>query len=204
MKSLVFGLVLVLAGCASQPGTPVVTETVFDSTLPEYAAWGFQGRVSLVRGEQGWHARMRWDETAGSFHLSLAGPFGQGAMQIDGDTDGMVRLQTADGQEYVARDADALVMSATGWQLPVTGLRYWVRGVPAPGGEARFTTSTQGRLERLQQDGWDISYNRYQALAGRDWPTRIHLETTDIAVTLVVDEWNITAPAVPPAPDPEP
>lgn len=138
---------------------------------------------------------MRWDEAAGSYRLNLAGPLGQGAMQINGDTAGMVRLQTADGQQYATRDADALVMSVTGWQLPVTGLRYWVRGIPAPGGEARFTTDEQGRLVRLEQDGWDISYNRYQALAGRDWPTRMRLETADISVTLVVDEWTVSPPA---------
>ena len=198
MKPFIFGLILVLAGCASQPRSPVVPATVFDPVISQYTAWGFQGRVSLVRGEQGWHAGMRWDEAAGSFHLNLAGPFGQGAMQIDGDMAGMVRLQTADGQHYAARDADALVMSATGWQLPVTGLRYWVRGVPAPGGEARYTTDEQGRLVRMQQDGWDINYHRYQAHAGRDWPTRMHLKTADISVTLVVDEWTVSPPVTQP------
>ena len=195
MKPFLFGVFLVLAGCASQPRSPDVPATVFDPAIPEYAAWGLRGRVSLVRGEQGWHAGMRWDEAAGSYRLNLAGPLGQGAMQIDGDTAGMVRLQTADGQQYANRDADALVMSVTGWQLPVTGLRYWVRGIPAPGGEARFTTDEQGRLVRLEQDGWDISYNRFQALAGRDWPTRMRLETADISVTLVVDEWTVSPPA---------
>lgn len=196
MKKFLFGVFLVLAGCASQPRLPVEPATVFDAAIPEYAAWGLRGRVSLVRGEQGWHAGMRWDEAAGSYHLNLAGPLGQGAVQIDGDTTaGMVRLQTADGQEYATRDADALVMSVTGWQLPVTGLRYWVRGIPAPGGEARFTTDEQGRLVRLEQDGWDIRYNRYQALAGHDWPTRMRLKTEDISVTLVVDEWTVSLPA---------
>lgn len=193
------GLILVLAGCASQPRSPLEPATVFDPAIPEYAAWTFRGRVSLVRGEQGWHAGMNWHETAGHYRLNLAGPLGQGALQINGDVNGMARLQTADGRHYAARDADALVMSVTGWQLPVTGLRYWVRGIPAPGEDAGIATDSQGRLARLEQSGWDITYNRYQALAGRDWPVRMRLEAADISVTLVVDEWTVSPPVAQPA-----
>ena len=72
------GLILVLAGCATQPRSALEPATVFDATIPEYAAWTFRGRVSLVRGEQGWHAGMNWHETAGHYRLNLAGPLGQG------------------------------------------------------------------------------------------------------------------------------
>lgn len=198
MKFPVFGLVLVLAGCATRPVPPAPTPA-FDPELPEYAAWSIRGRVSLVRGEQGWHAGMNWQETAGHYRLDLAGPLGQGALQISGAVEGMVRLQTADGRQYAATDADALVLSATGWQLPVTGLRYWVRGVPAPGVDAGITTDNRGRLARLQQSGWEITYNRYRALAGRDWPTRMRLEAADVSVTLVVDEWTVIPPPTQPA-----
>ena len=195
MKALVFGILLVLAGCASQPVPPPKPATEFDPALPDYAAWSLRGRVSLVHGEQGWHAGMNWQETAGHYRLDLSGPLGQGALQITGAVDGMSRLQTANGEQYTARDADALVLTVTGWQLPVSGLRFWVRGIPAPGGDATMTTDDRGRLARLRQSGWDITYSRYQAAAGRDWPSRMRLEDTDISVTLIVDEWNITPPA---------
>lgn len=197
------GLVLALAGCASQPEAPPAAAAVFDPVIPDYASWGFRGRVSLVREEQGWHAGMNWHESAGRYRLNLTGPLGQGALQVSGAVDGTVRLQTGEGRQYAARDADALVLSVTGWQLPVTGLRYWVRGIPAPGGDAGFTTDNQGRLARLEQSGWDITYTRYQAVAGRDWPTRMRLEAADISVTLIVDEWAVSPPlASPPGPVP--
>jgi outer membrane lipoprotein LolB len=198
VKPFFFGLVLVLAGCASQPGPPVAA-TAFDPELPEYSAWSIRGRVSLVRGEQGWHARMNWHEAAGHYRLNLSGPLGQGALQISGAVDGMVRLQTADGRQYAAADADALVLSVTGWQLPVTELRYWVRGVPVPGEDAGMTADGQGRLARLQQSGWDITYNRYREHVGRGWPTRMRLEAADISVTLVIDEWTVSPPVTQPA-----
>jgi outer membrane lipoprotein LolB len=195
VKSLLFALFLVLTGCATRPVPPGGAAAAFSPALPEFDAWSFRGRVSLVRGEEGWHAGMRWIETAGHYRLDLAGPLGQGAVRIDGLVDGHVQLQTADGQRHVARDADALVHSATGWELPVNGLRYWVRGVPAPGAESLLTVDDRGRLAGLEQAGWDIRYTRYETLEGRDWPTRVRLEAADLSVTLVVDEWTFEPPA---------
>jgi outer membrane lipoprotein LolB len=133
---------------------------------------------------------MNWRENAGHYRLDLSGPLGQGAVRIEGD-DTSVRLQTADGRDYVAQDADALVQKVTGWQFPVAGIRYWVRGVPVPGEQAVITTDAGGRLIHLVQSGWDIRYDRFQDLEGRAWPTRLRLTADDINVRLVVDEWTL-------------
>ncbi|MGD2113070.1 MAG: lipoprotein insertase outer membrane protein LolB, partial [Gammaproteobacteria bacterium] len=174
MKPLLGGLVLalLLAGCA---GRPVLdTDRATPAAMPpvtEYPVWRLRGRTSLVRGEQGWHAGMHWSEADGHYRLNLSGPLGQGAVQIDGEADGIIRLQTADGVEYTAQDVDTLVEAVTGWRFPVSGIRYWVRGVPAPGPFVRADRDASGRLEHLLQDGWDIRYSRYRTVAGRDWPT---------------------------------
>jgi outer membrane lipoprotein LolB len=182
-------LLLALAACATQ--TPRgATPTALDLSSPRFAIWQIRGRVSLIKGEQGWHASLNWREDSGRYRLDLSGPLGQGAVRIEGD-DTSVRLQTADGRDFVAQDADALVRQVTGWEFPVTGIRYWVRGVPVPGEQAVITTDTGGRLIHLVQSGWDIHYDRFQDLEGRAWPTRLRLTADDINVRLVVDEWTL-------------
>lgn len=184
--------VLYLAGCATAPVDS--GKRAFPGPgIEAYPVWQFKGRVSLIQGEQGWHASLNWREASGRYRLNLAGPMGQAAMQLDGDRDG-VRLRTANGEERSAQDADALVKSATGWQFPVAGIRYWVRGVPAPAAEAaQVSTDEYGRLARLQQSGWDIRYSRFKHVAGRDWPTRMQLVAGDISVRLVIDEWQLSS-----------
>ena len=168
---------MLLGGCAAVP--PAGT------TLPpaELDTWHFNGRISLTRGEEGWHAGLTWQEHAGSYRLEIAGPLGQGAFQLTGDAEGVL-LVDAQARSYTARDADALLAHVTGWVLPVSGLRYWVRGVPAPGREARASRDAQGRLAQLQQDGWNISYSRYQTVDGASWPEKMRLEREDIVVRL--------------------
>ena len=186
-----YGLLLLLAvaGCATRQAREVAPTTL-DLSSPRYAIWQIRGRVSLIKGEQGWHASLNWREDAGRYRLDLSGPLGQGALRIEGDETG-VRLQTADGHDYIARDADVLVRTVTGWQFPVAGIRYWVRGVPVPGVPAAVNTDAGGRLVHLVQSGWEIRYDRFQDLDGRAWPTRLRLTADDISVVLVVDEWTL-------------
>jgi outer membrane lipoprotein LolB len=199
-------LLLALAGCASHPPREA-TPTALDLSSPRFAIWEIRGRVSLIKGEQGWHASLNWREDAGRYRLDLSGPLGQGAVRVQGDDAGVL-LQTADGRDYVAQDADALVQKVTGWQFPVTGIRYWVRGVPVPGEQAVVESDDSGRLVHLVQSGWDIRYDRFQDLEGRAWPTRLRLTADDLSVRLVVDEWTLgdaTAGAPPKATsDPSP
>lgn len=189
VRSLALSLLLTLAGCATQQAREAAP-TAFDLASPQYAHWQIKGRVSLSKDKQGWHASLDWHEDAGHYRLNLSGPLGQGAVRIEGDSAG-VRLQTADGREYVAQDVDTLVQSVTGWRFPVAGIRYWVRGVPVPGKVAMITTDSNGRLVRLVQSGWDITYDRFEDLGGRAWPTRMNMSTKDIRVRLVVDEWTL-------------
>jgi outer membrane lipoprotein LolB len=198
VKSLPGGLVLAMlvAGCATRPvldSPQPVPGAQFD--VAQYPLWELRGRVSLVQGGQGWHAGMHWHEADGHYRLNLSGPLGQGAVRIEGQAGGLVRVQTADGREYTARNADALIEATTGWRLPVSGIRYWVRGVPAPGAQARESRDPRGRLAQLAQAGWEIHYTGYEPLAGRDWPTRLQMDRPDVSVKVVVDEWQVSRTA---------
>jgi outer membrane lipoprotein LolB len=185
-------LLLALTACATPPAREP-SPTVLDLASPRYSNWQIRGRVSLVKGDQGWHANLNWRENAGRYQLDLSGPLGQGAVRLEGDAAG-VRLRTANGHDYVAEDADALVQAATGWQLPVAGIRYWVRGVPVPGRPALVETDADRRLVSLTQSGWKIRYERFQDVDGRAWPTRMQLTTDDLSVRLVVDDWTLGSP----------
>lgn len=179
--------VLLLAGCAT---TPLLERGQSAAALD---GWQLMGRVSLTRGEEGWHASLNWQQQGEHFYLKISGPLGQGGFQLNGDDRGVV-LVDADGKTFAAEDADVLLLQVTGWQLPITGLRYWIRGLPAPGaGEAQTRKDDSGRLNRLVQAGWTINYNRYQIVDDISLPDKLQLLRDDIAVRIVVDKWELGA-----------
>ena len=191
MKSLAVLLaVLLLAGCTT---TPAPRGSQSAATM---SVWQFNGRVSLTRGEEGWHAGLHWQEQAGRFYLRVSGPLGQGGFQLNGDARGVV-LVDADGQSFAAQDEDALLVQVTGWQLPVRGLRYWIRGLPEPAaGRAQVTRDEAGQLLRLEQSGWTVNYQRYQLVGDVLLPAKLQLLHADIAVRIIIDQWELDDVAV--------
>jgi outer membrane lipoprotein LolB len=157
---------------------------------PDWTAWRLTGRISVHYGEEGWHAGLVWRQSPETFDLRLQGPLGQGALLLQGDGD-RVALQDARGQRDTAGDAETLMRQHLGWELPVSGLRYWVRGEAQPGPTAQWQRDVEGRPEQLIQSGWRIDYSRYQpAPGGGTLPGRIDFERPDLQARLIIDRWE--------------
>jgi outer membrane lipoprotein LolB len=187
-------LVLLLSGCAAVP--PALPPGVESMTAAERAAithWHIQGRISLTRGEQGWHAGLDWETRPERYRLQVSGPLGQGALLLTGD-DGGVTLVDGEGRLYRAADAEGLMLQVAGWRLPVSGMQYWVRGLVAPDAPFETTRDARGRPLELLQSGWKISYQRYQEVAGTAWPAKIRMEHDELTVRLVIDQWQLEQP----------
>ena len=48
-------------------------------------------------------------------------------------------LQTSDGKRYNAASPEQLLAEQWGFHLPVSNMKYWVRGLPVPGIPATTT-----------------------------------------------------------------
>ena len=179
-----FFSILLLTACAV---TPPLKST---RSAAEFTDWQLHGRIALNRGDQGWHASLLWQEQADGYQLKLSGPLGQGGFQLAGDAHGVV-LVDAEGHSSFARDGDALLLQATGWHLPVVGMRYWVRGLPVPDIEAIPVYDESGHLSRLEQSGWVINYQKYQLVEGAAVPSKMQLARDDVSVRLVIKQWQL-------------
>lgn len=177
-------LILLLSACAA---TPLLKSS---RSAAEFSHWQLHGRIALTHGDQGWHASLLWLQQADVYQLKISGPLGQGGFQLAGDEAGVV-LVDAEGHTSYAHDGDALLLQATGWQLPVVGLRYWVRGLPVPDAEATRVYDESGHLSRLEQSGWIINYQRYQLVDGAAMPSKLQLARDDISVRLVISQWQL-------------
>ena len=179
---------MLLAGCAATP-TGENTGQYAGRSPAAISDWQLTGRFSLTRQEQGWHAGLFWQEQGDQFQLKISGPLGQGALRLRGDASGVL-LEQSNGQTLAARDAETLLFDATGWQLPVSGLRYWIRGLVVPASHALASRDAQGQLTRLEQSGWVITYHRFELIDGVYWPVKLRLAREDISVRLVIDQWQ--------------
>jgi outer membrane biogenesis lipoprotein LolB len=73
----------------------------------------------------------------------------------------------------------------------VTGLSYWVQGVPREGAPFVVEPGDAGAPGLLRQDGWTVVYNAFAA--DRDGvlrPSRMTLSYADVELRLVIDAWQ--------------
>ncbi|MCG5511648.1 lipoprotein insertase outer membrane protein LolB [Ectothiorhodospira shaposhnikovii] len=187
---------LLLTACAVRPPVPVDDrEQAWRERVQLLSAqdeWTLSGRIALFLENEQWNAHLRWRQRGDDYDIQLFGPFGRHAATLEGNATG-VTLRNAEGDVYQDRDVDRLVHQALGWQLPVSGLRYWVLGIPSHDRLEGRTLDSAGRAQRLLQSGWDVGYDRYaEAVGPAPLPDRMRLEFDDIRVRLVVDDWQMT------------
>ncbi len=175
-------LILLLTGCAT---APVAVQRSVQADTP----FAFNGRVSVKHGEQRDSAGLRWVHRAAEDEILLLAPLGQTVARIHRDAQNATL--EASGKHYAAQDMQTLMQQVLGWQLPLSGLRYWIAALPAPEGEFQIEQNANGQMSLLRQQGWEIVYTRYAA-DGRDaLPLRLTLKRDGMEVLLLIDEWEV-------------
>lgn len=191
-------LSLLLAACAAGPVAPGGdSDTLWQAHRAEAAAvqaWNLSGRIAILTGEEGWHASIAWRQQGEAYRLRLTAPLGQGTVMLDGAGE-RVTLRTSEGESVSDADAEALLYRQLGWRVPVAALRYWVRGIPAPGGAEAVVLNDAGRLERLNQRNWQVRLYDYAVVDGVALPGKVFVENHKARVRLVIDRWELTGVA---------
>ena len=190
-------LALSLAGCTTLREQPnALNQTVSwqerKIALEQLQIWDISA-VMAVRthaGSEGGTANLKWQQRNQDYSLLLYGPLGADATKIYGRP-GHVSLETADGKKFEASSPELLLAQQTGWQLPVSDLYYWIRGLPAQGSPRRMQWDSSHRLIHLNQSGWTIDYLRYSAVHQIDVPTKLTLENLRLKIKIIINQWQI-------------
>jgi outer membrane lipoprotein LolB len=190
------GLLVALVACTSLQRLPA--DWALDAREQKLMAitqWHMSGKLGVRAPHDSASLYVDWRQADDAYEIQLSGPMGQGGGSISGDAAG-VSLHR-DGQVRRAASAEALVQQAFGWQLPMGALRYWVRGLPAPGltSRAALERNAQGLLVSQEQAGWVLEYSHYKLVQGQALPGKLKAESTRLGLRLVliVNDWKLEA-----------
>ncbi len=173
-----------LNGCTSLPhgdgdapgAMPATTDVPFHA----------QGRFSAQYEKDAFAAHFDWRHAPGADTIEFVSPLGATVARLTraGET---ITVSQDDDPSHVQQAAnwEALTTKVFGFPLPVAGLAYWLRGVPAPDAPAAVTRDAGGRLDNLRQQGWAVQYG-YATTAARE-PERLDVrygETIGLRIKL--------------------
>ena len=186
---------LLLTGCQSiaPPAGENPSWTRQRTQLLDMQQWQLRGRVNVRYYDESHTPRIQWQQNAERYHIRLWGTFNAGNTEIDGRP-GLVTLEQ-DGEVLSAESPEDLILEQLGYELPVSHLEYWIKGVPAPVGEAQLAFNELNQLTSLQQDGWSVLYSDMRQYEQFSLPRRVDVsrQTGDVRLRFVGLDWTVTA-----------
>ena len=194
----VFAVVtLICVSCSTMPPARV-SDAVLDQrwhahrqSLQHIAGWRVTGRVAVHTPDNGWNASVLWDQIdASRYTVKFSGPFRQGvaALQVTPDN---VTLSVPDRPVMVAGNAETLLRTELGWEIPMNALRFWMVGLPANDSSFAAEFDNDGRLTQLTQSGWRTDYQRYVSVDNMTLPARMQITNGEVKLRFIIDRWSV-------------
>ena len=177
-----------LAACttlAPLPAAPPASQAL----IP---AFQIVGRISVRHDNDGFSGNLSWRHSPANDEFVLLSPLGQGVARITQNAQG-VTLETADGKVLHAHDAETLTEQALGFRLPLSGLPNWVQA-QLVGNDAKLRYHTDGTLDSLTEQGWQIEYLSYRPIGTLLLPGKVFMENAELKLRLIIDDWQVPAP----------
>lgn len=187
-------IVLLLVGCSGldRRETSSSTWELHHLQMQQLQRWTVSGKMALRTSDASESASLVWQQVEQDTQVQLSGPLGLGATTIHSDGQ---QLEVQRGEESRMLDIstpDAIALN-TGWDLPLHALAYWLKGIPAPDYDTQkleLDPHTE-LLQTLQQDNWEISYERYEQFHGFILPTRVQMKRGATRAKVVITQWQV-------------
>ncbi len=192
---------LLLSSCAARMDIPVNEDWERRSqVLHSLQAWDFTGRIGVRDENESQSSRIRWQQRGDNYVINLWGTLNIGATEIIGSPD-QVRLQQEGEAPLITDTPEQLIHEQLGYELPVSNLNYWIKGIPAPGSTATPIFNEDNQLISLLQSGWQIDYLGYTNYGIEALPTQVRMQKPPLRLDFVRLSWTLQGPELSAAQD---
>jgi len=188
-------LLILLAFLVACSEAPVRPDRDIDLDLQnqreQIKSWKLNGRLSITSERESGTVTFHWSQDDEAYLMSFNAPLGQGTFALRGGEEDGVYLLTAENKILHADNAETILQQTVGWHVPVSGFRYWVRGLQEPGVDmTNQQVDEQGRITEMQQADWSISIKRYMDVDGLDLPAKIFMHNDHVKLKLIIQTWD--------------
>ena len=190
-------LLFLLAFLVACSETPLRPDRDIDLDLQnqreQIQSWDLKGRLSLTSEKESGTVTFHWTQDHERYLMHFIAPLGQGTYALRGGEADGVYLLTAKNTVLHADNAETLMKQSVGWHVPISGFRYWVRGLPEPGEDLTDQQfDDQGRVVEMQQADWHVRIKRYMNADGVDLPAKIFMHNDHFKLKLIIQTWDTT------------
>lgn len=135
--------------------------------------------------------RIQWQQQGEEYLIRLWGTFNAGNTRISGGAHRVTLEQK--GDVHTASSPEDLILEYLGYELPVSYLRYWVRGLPVADSAAELQFNSLNQLVGFTQEGWIVSYEDLRQYGEVNLPRRVEVSypEREIRLRFIGLAWNL-------------
>lgn len=196
-RFILLGLLSMLTACASSPAPKATPSDAYphwqahQARLNAITHWQVSGRIFMQTQDDGFSSQIDWVNRDQIYQIRFTAPMGQGVYDLQGEP-GKVSMTMPNNQTETASNPESLMQKTLGVSLPVSGLSYWLRGLPNPANSSRdILLDTHERLIRLEQQGWKIIISRYRQQGDIYLPDKLIMENKHVKIKMALKDWRI-------------
>lgn len=186
---LLLALLVACAPMSPRPDAvgPSTSQDAREAALAGQPDWAFSGRLAISQGSDGGNARIAWRQNGQDFDIRLSAPITRQGWRLRSQG-GVATLEGLEGGVRRGTDAEAMLLEATGWRIPVAAMAAWVRGARAAG-PSQLSFDARGLPEILQQGGWTVEYRGWVEQSPA-LPAKVFVRRDEASIRLVVEDWE--------------
>lgn len=191
-SGFLLALAILVSACNIAPRAEQNSDWVRQrNQLQQLEAWQLSGRVNVRYDNESHTPRIQWTQEGVEYQIRLWGTFNAGNTMINGRP-GYVTLEN-NGDTLSATTPEDLILQQLGYELPVSQLNYWIKGLPAPDSEAELSFNELNQLTAIAQAGWDITFIDPRQYGAISLPRRVELrrEKNDIWLRFIGLNWTL-------------
>lgn len=158
--------------------------------LQDLDSWELRGRVNVRYDNESHTPRINWLQQNVEYHIRLWGTLNAGSTLIVGSPD-YVTLENG-GETRSASSPEELILQELGYELPISQLNYWIKGLPAPDSGFQLSFNELNQLTTIEQADWTINLSDMRQYGPISLPRRVDLTRpqNDIRLRFIGLNWT--------------
>ena len=179
------GALLLFVSVSACVNRPTVVWT--NPGLPEH--WEAEGKAAVRTDKRGGNIYFTWTQDGPNYHIVVRGPLGMGRAELTGSPE-QVSLRADNLQPISAHSLEDLLEITAHRRAPLSHALHWIRAEPGST-KANLQYGPDGKLTRLQEDGWTINYLEWSEEAP-NLPRKLTLSGPEGQATVIIGQWRLT------------
>ena len=186
-------LTAALSACSSlaPPASENSSWTLQSQQLEKLTHWQLRGRVNVRYNNESQTPRIHWQHSSRAYQIRLWGTFNAGNTLIRGEP-GRVSLDQGD-EHFSASSPEELILQQLGYELPISYLEFWIKGLPVPDRPAALFFNDLNQLTAFKQADWTVTLSDLRDYGGLALPRRVDImrSENDAQLRFVGLRWTL-------------